>query len=210
MNNDFEPVISALFSHLVAAVTFSLTGDLAEGSTTIANVTIPAGLVKGLPIFGAGVPDQAYITAFDAVAHTITLSDVATAAGTGEALNTGFATSSRRTIMWQECPAQPAMFLRHISTQDDYPHSGLLQRSTLEAEIWIYSQAGKNPNLPADIVLNALSIAIRSSFAADGPGGLFTLGGACSWCRIEGKSLYDSGDLDDQSKAMIPVMITLP
>lgn len=210
MNNDFEPVLSALFTHLQAAVAFSFTGTLTQGSATVTGVTVPAGLVKGLPVTGTGVPDQAYIAGFNAGANTITLSDVATAPGTGVTLQTGFAYASRRVKMWQECDVQPALFLRHIGTHDEYLHNGLLQRTTLKAEVWLYSKAGQNPNAAADITLNALSIAIRASFAADDPSGLYTIGGLCSWCRIEGESAYDPGDLDDQSKALIPILISLP
>lgn len=208
MNNDFEPVLSALFTHLQAAVAFSFTGTLTEGSATVTSVTVPAGLVKGLPITGEGVPDQAFIAAIGT--NTITLSDVATAPGTGVALQTGFATAGRRVKMWQECQAQPAMFLRHIGNHDEYTHNGMLQRTTVKAEVWLYSKAGQDPNVAADITLNALSVAIRSSFAFDDPTGLFTLGGVCSWCRIEGESVYDPGDLDDQSKAIFPILISLP
>jgi len=121
-----------------------------------------------------------------------------------------FKTTGRRVQHWNQTAAQPALFLRHIADSD--AADGTYIVTTLECEIWIYSNAGKDPNAVPDVALTALVKAVRSCFAPDGDYGdpRCTLGGLAYWARIEGRSDYSSGDQGPQAIARIPVRITLP
>lgn len=121
----------------------------------------------------------------------------------------GLQTTSRRVPHWQNVKAQPGLFLRHIGTTDEY--TGHLPRTTLDCEVWIYSNAGQNPDVAPDTELNTLVSAVRASFAPDDSDGTdFTLNGLVYRCRIEGRSDYSPGDQGPQAIARIPVRITLP
>ena len=109
---------------------------------------------------------------------------------------------------WTDVAAQPALFLRHTAAEDDYPGT-VLQRTSIEAEIWIYAK-NTDPNAPADTLLNNLITAVRTVLAADVMGNPVNLSGLARFCRIEGRSDYDPGDIDAQAKAVIPVKILLP
>lgn len=121
----------------------------------------------------------------------------------------GFLTTGRRVQHWSQVSAQPALFLRHIGTTDTF--SGQLPITTLECEIWIYSNAGENPTVAPDTQLNVLVDAVRAILIPDRePDYRFTIGGLVYWCRIEGRSDYAPGDQGGQAIARIPVRITLP
>ncbi len=125
------------------------------------------------------------------------------------ALAAGCQTTGRRLKFWTEVSAQPAMFMRHTA-DEDAGRPGLW-RTTVEGEIWLYSRAGEDPDAVPDETLNRLVKAMRTAFAPDNPAqNTCTLGGLAVWCRIEGRSEYDPGDIDSQSKAVIPFKILLP
>ena len=212
MNVDFEPVLSALFSNLVASAAFSFTATATAKSAVLADADLAFdNLFVGLPVFGPGLPKNAVIQAFDPVADTVTLSAPVATAGEGP-FTTGFLTTGRRTAHWSQVTAQPALFLRHIGTVDEYDHQQFFSRTTLECEVWIYANAGQDPNAAPDVMLNILDQLVRSSFTPDGDYGdpRYTIGGLAYWCRIEGRSDYSPGDQGGQAIARIPVRITLP
>jgi hypothetical protein len=124
-----------------------------------------------------------------------------------QATTTGIETFGRRLQHWSQVSEQPALFLRRIGTDDTY--SGTLSITTLDLEIWIYSQAGKDPDAIPDAVLSTLDAQVRGSFVPDDDA-RFTLGGLVWWCRIEGRSDYSPGDQGGQGISRIPVKITLP
>lgn len=209
MNNAHEAILSALFTLLQDSVVVNFTGNGASTSPTVSTLSSTIGFFTGLPVFGPGVPRGAVISSFDPLAATVTLDQNLTANSTSGAFATGFLTASRRLELWTEVSAQPALFLRHTGDTDDYQNT-VLQKTTLEAEIWIYSKSGQNPNGVPDTALNNLITAVRSALAPDRRGYPQTLGGLVQWARIEGRSEYDPGDLDDQAKALIPVKILCP
>jgi len=210
MNIDPETVLSALFALITNSVVVNFTGQAHSGSATITGVSSVAGLFTGLPVFGPGVPNLAVIESFDPIALTCTLDQNLTSnSDPGAAFATGFLTSSRRLRLWAETPEQPAIFLRHTDDDDTYNQT-VMQKTVISAEIWIYSQAGKDPDAAPDVTLNNLAKCVRSALAMDVRGRPQTLGGLVQWARIEGRSEYDPGDLDNQSKALIPVKILCP
>ena len=209
MNNAHEAILSALFTLLQDSVVVGFTGDGATATPTISNLSSTKGFFAGLPVFGPGAPRGAVISSFDPVAMTLMLDQNLTADSTGGSFSTGFLSASRRLQLWTEVSAQPALFLRHTGDTDDYQNT-VLQQTILEAEIWIYSRAGQNPDSVPDTALNNLITAVRWALAPDPRGFPQTLGGLVQWARIEGRSEYDPGDLDDQAKALIPVRILCP
>lgn len=203
---DFETPMAALFAVLTAAATLSFTGDATEGNATLANVTGLASLFTGLPVFGPGVDDGATIQALNPGAGTLTLSSPLTAAGVAASFTTGFQTTSRRLQHWSQVEAQPALFLRRLGSDDHF--SGEMPMTTIDCEVWIYSQAGEDPDVAPDVALSNLDRLVRQSFAPDEES-RFTLGGLVYWCRVEGRSLYAPGDQASQGISHIPVRITL-
>lgn len=209
MNNSHEQIMSALFTLLQNAVKTTFTGDATKGSAVIGNASSVAALFVGLPVFGPSVPEGASVLSFDAIAKTVTLDQEIGKDTTGATFTTGFLTVGRRAALWTEVTAQPAMFLRHTFDRDEYINT-VMQRTIIECEVWIYSNAGQNPNYPTDTQLNNLATAIRKALAPDVRGFPNTLGGLVQWCRVEGESAYDSGDLDNYAKALIPIRIVCP
>jgi hypothetical protein len=210
MNTNFEPVMNALLAHLTAATSLSFTANATASSAVLTNVSSVSGLFAGLPVFGPGVARGAAIESVNPGARTVTLSDALTAAGTAAAFTIGFQTIGRRAQLWSQVSAQPALFLRRTGTTDQYDET--FGVTTLECELWIYSQSGQDPDAVPDAALSALDMLMRQSFAPDTDYGepRFTLGGLVYWCRIEGKSDYSDGALGAQGISRIPVRITLP
>ncbi len=211
MNTDLEPVLSGLLSYVAGKVAVSFTGNTSNGSAVISNVSDFTGLFLGIGVVGPGVPINTAVGIMDTVAHTLTLSQAVTADGTGATFDAGFLTVTRRVKWWSETDNQPALGLRHTGDEDQFPENGILSETTVEAEFWIYSRAGADEDEIPDAWLNNLCKAVRLALAPDDSfQHRFTIGGLCHWCRIEGKSEYDDGSLDGQSKATMPVKITLP
>lgn len=118
-----------------------------------------------------------------------------------------FVTTGRRVKHWTQVAEQPALFLRRTGTLDHY--NGSMPITTMECEIWIYCNAGQDPNLAPDEALTVLENEVRASLAPDDQL-RFTIGGLVHWCRVEGKSNISPGDQGSQAIALIPIRITLP
>jgi hypothetical protein len=209
MNTNFEPVMAALFARLVAAATITFTATGTAASATLTAVSSTAGLFAGLPVFGPGV--VAGCTLASVGSNTVTLSDPVSTGGAGEIFSTGFLTTGRRVIHWTQVAEQPALFLRRTGVHDEDQGDGLIM-TTLDCEVWIYCNAGQNPDVAPDSVLTGLEQLIRTALQP-GPAddeGRYTLAGLAYWCRIEGKSDISPGDQGPQAIARIPVRITLP
>lgn len=208
--DDVEPILDALLAHVALQVAITFTGDTSEGSADISSVSSFVGVFVGIGIAGAGIPENTAIDSFDVNAGTITLSKQATADGTAETFNGGFLTVGARNRGWDQTKNQPALFFRLTGADDTFGDS-ILSQTELEGEWWIYTRAGKDPDAIPRKALSNLVRAVRKAMAPDDSMQLrFTIGGLCHWCRIEGRSTYDDGALDGQSKALIPVKITLP
>lgn len=201
-----ETVMTALFNALIASVQTTLTADTSANLAILGNPSSTKDLFVGLPVFGPGIPRGATIRSLT----PLTLSLAATANARGVAITTGFLTASRRLKSWGDVSAQPALFLRDTEEEVEY-FNIILQRQTIKAEVWIYSQAGQNPDIAPITGLNNLLDAVQGAFAPDDPmTGRFTLGGLVEWCRIEGRIEKSPGDLDGQAIAVADVSITVP
>lgn len=121
----------------------------------------------------------------------------------------GFRTIGRRLQFPDQVTEQPAIFVRYL--KDHYPErpTGLLPKTVMEAEIWIYATTG-SPDAVPDAVLNPLIDAVEAALQPSPAIGAQTLGGLVVHCWIEGDILKEPGDLDDQAMAMIPVRLLAP
>lgn len=214
MKAQIRKTMKALLAHLTAAAQITFTGDTEAGSQVISNVdmAILDALVEGLPVFGAGVEKGATIESIDPQARTCTLDLPISTDGTAAPFSIGFLTTGRRVKHWDQVQQQPALFVRRTGMIDTADHGSGFITTGIEGEIWIYSNAGQNPNAVPDDTLAALEELLRRSLKADGDYGdtFFTLGGLVYWCRIEGQSDISSGDQDGQAIARLSVRITLP
>jgi hypothetical protein len=201
-----ETVMTALFNTLVASVQTSFTADTSAGSVVLLNPSTTEGLFVGLPVVGGSIPRGTVIDSLS----PLMLSQPAATNARAVALTTGFLTFSRRLKPWGEVSAQPALFLRDTDEDLEYPNTSL-QIQTIKAEIWIYSQAGQNPDIAPITGLNNLLDAVQAALAPDNRmTNQFTLGGLVSWCRMVGKVDKSPGDLDGQAIAVADVEITVP
>lgn len=128
------------------------------------------------------------------------------------ASSASFATTSRRLVLWNNVPStdKPALFLHERG--DTYIRAGeaVPEAVTIEADIFIYVDAGKDPGVIPASILNSLIDAVDTALAPNHLTGMQTLGGLVSHCWIEGKIMKDTGDLDGDGVAVIPVKILVP
>lgn len=118
-------------------------------------------------------------------------------------------TFGRRLKSPNEVSDQPAIFVRHTGEADDW--QGPLPRTIVKAEIWIFCKAGKDPHVAPDSGLNAVALKVRTALAPALPMlEPVTLNGQVAYCRIEGESEFDPGDLTSQGIAVLPVCMLLP
>lgn len=99
-----------------------------------------------------------------------------------------FRTSGRRLQLWSKVNSFPALFVQ--STGTHYPLRETRQlppKRTIAAEIWVYTDAGKNPNANPEAALNDIVDAVEVVLTP-GLNGVQTLAGLVSHCWIEGSS----------------------
>lgn len=119
-------------------------------------------------------------------------------------------TVSNRLRLWGDVAAdqQPAAFLVTHREMDEYRGLGLYRRR-LELGIWCYSRSDSSPGAPQlDTMMEAFEAAFNT---VDDPSrGSNTLGGLVYWCRIEGRTFKDPGDLDNQTLLIVPLIVEMP
>lgn len=127
-------------------------------------------------------------------------------------LSATFKTFDRRLRTLDDLPEQPALIVRHTASEDVWTGT-VVQKSTVEAEIWVYTD-GAGPDDVSDTDLNAAVLAVRNALAPDAFGNPVVLksGGVtvARYVRIEGRSEYYSAGIDSQSLAILPVKLLLP
>ncbi len=123
-----------------------------------------------------------------------------------------FNTASRRLQLWSSVAAtdKPALFLCERGETYARASEAVPESVTLNVDIYIYIDAGKDQSTVPATTLNTLIDAIDSALAPNFLTGLQTLGGLVSHCWIEGKVMKDAGDLDGDGIAVIPVRILVP
>ena len=121
----------------------------------------------------------------------------------------GLVTASRRIKLWVDVPAakQPALF-QIEKHQIMKQQRGMPPKYYLHAELYLYVNAGNNPDAVSSTLLNNMLDAIEASLAPDDPmGNVYTLGGLVSHCWISGTIETDEGALGAQAVAIIPIEI---
>jgi hypothetical protein len=201
-----ESVLSTLFATLVGSIATEFTAGTLANSPVLQNPSSTEDLFLGLPVVGGSIPRGAIVASLS----PLTLSLAPTANAASVSLSSGFLTTGRRLLKWTDVSSQPALFLRSEDEESEWPQ-GPLQTLTLRAEAYIYSNAGANPDVVPETMLNNLLDAIDAAMAPDNAQSrLFTLGGLVAWCRIVGRIEKDTGDLDGQAMARVPIEILVP
>ena len=122
-----------------------------------------------------------------------------------------FNTSGRRLQLWSKVSSFPALFVQ--STGTNYPPRdarSLPPKRTITAELWVYTDVGKDPNANPEQALNDIIDAVEAALAPGMNAIAQTLGGLVSHAWIEGDIEQFPGVLDGIAKAIIPVKILVP
>jgi hypothetical protein len=122
-----------------------------------------------------------------------------------------FNTSGRRLLLWSKVASFPALFVQTTGTH--YPPRearGLPPKRTISAELWVYTDVGKDPNANPEQGLNGIIDAIEAVLAPNVVSNVQTLGGIVSHAWIEGEIEQFPGVLDGIAKAIIPIKILVP
>lgn len=133
--------------------------------------------------------------------------------GVGEPVRR-FATMSRRVVLFNDCPAQPACYqAEHADTVAQV--SGLPYKSILQAKWIVYQNVAKDPKalgvVENNLILQGCYTALEPK--PNDPGFLDkrnTLGGLVYHCFIQGELFKDPGDLDGQGMMVIPIKVLVP
>lgn len=123
----------------------------------------------------------------------------------------GFAYTSERLQIWDDCPSQPALYV--VEGDERFAQiSGLGPVRDMEYRVVVYQDVGRDPTNPRPatengLILDALETAIAQS---DTPDQRQTLGGLCHHARIDGTIMKDAGDLDGQAMVVFSVWVLVP
>ncbi len=124
--------------------------------------------------------------------------------------STGFTTASRRLKLWGDVGSsdKPALFMYERGDEYRGAERYVPPTVTMNVDLFIYIDAGKDLSIEPITVLNPLVDAISAALTpSKSAGGKQTLGGLVSHCWIDGKIMKDPGDLDGDGLAIIPVKI---
>lgn len=199
-----EDVMTALFALLTAPpLVYPFTGTLTAGETVVANAD-PSQLILNMPVCGQGVADGAMIANLDPVE----LSLPATQSVANAALLQGFRTTGRRLKFWNDVKDQPALFL--VDSDEEWQRHDPRKPAivTLEAEIWLYSKAGADPDAVPAIALNTMIEAIDAQLQP----ARFSIPQTLSvlevlWAGIEGRITKTPGHIGGQAIAVVPIKV---
>jgi|ERR1039458_6156422 hypothetical protein len=119
-----------------------------------------------------------------------------------------FVTASRRLQLWDTVPSasKPAIFMYERGDEYKGAERYLPPTVTMNVDLFIYIDAGKDQSIAPITVLNPLVDAVDTALKP-GNNGRQTLGGLVSHCYIDGKIMKDPGDIDGDGVAVIPVKI---
>jgi hypothetical protein len=126
--------------------------------------------------------------------------------------SSAYVTKSRRLKLWTELGTgdKPAIFMAERGDTYTRESEAVPEVVTIDVQLFIYTDAGKDQSIVPASVLNPLIDAVDAALAPSALTGLQTLGGLVSHCWIEGKIMKDPGDLDGDGVAVIPIKILLP
>ena len=121
-----------------------------------------------------------------------------------------YKTSSRRLKFWQDVTAQPALFVRHVGDEVMPRATRIPGKLVIEAEAWVYSKGGADPDVAPETSLNALLDSIEAAIQPAAAQEVQTLGGLVTHCWIEGKIELHPGDIGGQAIAVVPIRMLVP
>lgn len=123
-----------------------------------------------------------------------------------------FTTANRRLKLWSSVPSseKPALFLVERGEVYSRASEAVPETVTMQLEIYIYTEAGKDEGTVPASALNPLIDAVDAALSPNRLTGMQTLSGLVSHCWIEGRVLKDAGDLDGDGVAVIPVKVLVP
>jgi hypothetical protein len=204
-----EVIMSALFTLVTGPpMIFQFTANTATGGVTLGNVSDTSGMLIGMPLTGPGVPEHTYLAT---ITPSVTLSQAATGDFTAAPMTQGFQTATRRLAHAIEEADMPALYLLDIGEQHFPRQSNVPGAIVLDCELWVFSDAGEDPNAVPATELNTLLDAIER--AIDPPSQ--ALGGrrqnlglhGVHYCRIEGEIQKDPGHNGRIAGAIVPLKI---
>jgi hypothetical protein len=204
-----EVIMGALFDLVTGPpMVWQFTADLATGDVALGNVSDASGLLAGMPVSGPGILEHTYLAT---VTPSVTLTQPATADLTASPLTQGFQTATRRLAHAIEEADMPALYLLDIGEQH-FPRSasdpGII---VVDCELWIFSDAGEDPNCIPATELNTLLDAVERAIdpPANAPGGRRQNLGlhGVHYCRIEGEVQKDPGHNGRIAGAIVPLKI---
>ena len=211
---DRASIKAALLQLLTGAIAANFTANATQGSPVLSNVSSLTGLFVGLPAGGSWFPPGTFIVSLAPQGDMVTLSEPALATSPAAAtFATGFQTTGDRLRWYTEVSAQPALFVRHSG--DEYPPRRTAREipsaPIVEFEAWIYSNAGRDPDVAPGTALDNLIDAVRAALTPV-PGLPQTLGlpGIVQHCWIEGHIDLEPGDAGGQAIAVIPIKVLAP
>ena len=124
--------------------------------------------------------------------------------------NTTWATTSRRLKLWSDVPKsqRPALFMIEPTETPSYADIiDLPPKFSMSVELFVYIDSSDMSTIPATD-LNVIMDAIIAVLAPNA--GAQTLGGLVKYCRINGRVIKASGDLDGDGLMVIPLTILCP
>jgi hypothetical protein len=126
-----------------------------------------------------------------------------------------FTATSRRFVHWDQVNETQMPFLTMLKTGEVRARqSEGLPTLTINAHVFIYMSAGRDPEDVPDTAMNSLLDALDAAVAPSGGDALNrnkqTLGGLVSHCYPLGSVFIDTGDIDGKAVAAIPFQILVP
>ena len=124
-----------------------------------------------------------------------------------------FKRTGRRLQLWTDvAPAdKPAMFMSEHDEDSVNPDDSTPGKLTINAKIWIYTDAGLDQSVEPIIELNNLIDSVWKVLQPNNPvQNVFYIPGTPARVRIDGKVIKDAGDIDGNGLAIIPLKILVP
>ena len=122
-----------------------------------------------------------------------------------------FKSVGRRLVLSSQVTSFPALYV--ISVGENYPPRdirGLPPKVTIDAQIWVYADGGKSPDVPPEAALNDALDSVEAALQPSIMQSVQTLNlPGVYHCWIEGQIEKFPGVLDGIAKAIIPVKILL-
>lgn len=124
---------------------------------------------------------------------------------------TGFNQTGRRLVLSSKVTTFPALYV--ISVGENYPPRevrGLPPKKTIDAQVWLYTDGGKDPAAAPEAALNNALDALETALQPTAMASVQTLGlSGVYHCWIEGQIEKFPGVLDGIAKAIVPVKILI-